>query len=143
MTARDSAPDGTEPHARPLTIWRLTRQRPVTLVAALLLVLGGSGLALVQPLLVGRIIEGVESAAAVLPWVAILIAVAAVQIAAETYGGYLQQTMGEGGSRRARAGMGRAVLRSALSPLSRHRSGDLVSRFTTDADTIRDGVAHG
>lgn len=139
MTAHKSG----HPATQPLTIWRLARERPFTLVVALLLVLGGAGLSLVQPMIVGRTIEMVERGDTVVPLIAILVAVAVVQIASETYGGYLQQTIGERGSRRARIGMGQAVLRSALTPLSRHRGGDLVSRFTTDADAIRDGVARG
>lgn len=126
-----------------LTIWRLAREHSFTLVAALLLVLAGAGLSLLQPMIVGRTIEAVEHGETVLPLVVLLVTLAAVQIASETYGGYLQQTMGERGSRRARIGMGQAVLRSALAPLSRHRGGDLVARFTTDADAIRDGVARG
>lgn len=127
----------------PLTIWHLVRERPFTLAVALLLVLGGAGLSLVQPLIVGRTIEMVGRGEGVFLLVIILIAFAVVQIASETFGGYLQQTMGERGSRRARIAMGQAVLRSSLSPLSRQQSGDIVSRFTTDADAIRDGVARG
>lgn len=138
MTARDAEGPG---HA--LTIWGLARERPDVLVVALLLVLAGSGLALLQPVLVGRIVELVDHDASVLPWIAILVAVAVVQVTAETVGGYLQQVMGERGSRRARSDMGRAILRAALTPLARLRNGDLVSRFTTDADTIREGVARG
>lgn len=126
-----------------VSIWSLFYvQRSLALIA-LCLVLLGSLLSLLQPLVAGSIVDAVSAQRTTSYLIIALIIAVAAQVSVESFGNYLQELMGERAALSARERMTDTILSAPLEKLGEHKTGDLVSRLTTDAEAIRDGVSRG
>lgn len=110
---------------------------------ALVLTLLGAALALVQPTLAGQIVDTIGAQDPIGGILLLLVAVVMGQIVLDTSAGYTLEVMGEDGARHVRERLAGAVLSARFDRLGTVRTGDVVSRFTTDADAVRQGVSKG
>lgn len=129
--------------AHRITILGLLRMQWGAAVVAFFLLALASLLGLAQPLVAGRIVESVGDQESVIALTLLLIALVTAQVGADAVGHYVQELMGERGALRAREAMAEAILLASLKQLAGNKSGDVVTRFTTDGEAIRDGVSRG
>jgi ABC-type multidrug transport system fused ATPase/permease subunit len=119
------------------------RQHRTALVAVALISLVGAAAALVQPLLVGRVITTVQDGGPLTPVVTLLIA---VLLGGSLVGGlqqYLLQRTAEGVVLTTRLRLVDRLLRLPIVEYDRRRTGDLMSRVGSDTTLLRAVVTSG
>ncbi|EWC60873.1 hypothetical protein UO65_3803 [Actinokineospora spheciospongiae] len=124
-------------------LWGLVRQQRGTLLPAAGLSVLGAVAALAQPVVVNAIITAVQhgdpGAALAVGACALFLAVGVIMSVQQ----YLLQRMGEGVVLSARRSLVSALLRLPIAEFDRRRSGDLVSRVSSDTTVLRLALARG
>ncbi|WP_335933734.1 ABC transporter ATP-binding protein [Streptomyces sp. PTD5-9] len=137
----------TEPGAGLRTLWRLAwdrdngRRRLVVLgcVASLL----APVVPLVQPLIVRDIVSGAEQQRALLAPVLLLAAVTVGEALLTGAQVYLLKRLAEGVVVDTRLALVRRLLRLPIAEYDRRRTGDLISRLSTDTSLLRSVISNG
>ena len=143
----EPAPPGTTAPApagvglRTLVPYLGEHRRALVAVAAVSLV--GAAAALVQPLLVGRVITAVEAGDAVAPVVAALVVVLLGGSLLGAVQQYLLQRTAEGVVLSTRRSLVGRILRLPVAELDGRRTGDLVSRVGSDTTLLRAVITSG
>lgn len=115
--------------------WRFT--------TAAILVIVGTGVGLLQPLIAGNVVEAVQQRSDAWPSVWALLVIFVVQVIAETLGRYHLEVTGEQAAVSLRHRAVDRAIRARLSVLAPYRSGDVVSRVVNDTAALQASVAHG
>jgi ABC-type multidrug transport system fused ATPase/permease subunit len=116
------------------------RPRLGTLAFALVLALVATAAQLVQPLMVSRVIDAVTNGTSVLDPVLILVLLFVADAGISAFGGYLLGRTGEGIVLDLRRTLIGHLLRLPIPAHDRLRTGDLLSRVTTDTTLLRDAL---
>ncbi|WP_052423189.1 ABC transporter ATP-binding protein [Nonomuraea candida] len=138
MTLQPGLPD--RPRTRHLL--RLLRTHRPAVAAAVALSLAGLGLGLLQPLLAKNAIDAAGAGRAFAGTLAVLAALFATQATADAFATYLMGRTAERAVLRVRTAMIARLLRLPMAEYDRRRTGDLISRATTDTDRLREVIAH-
>lgn len=138
---KQQAPTGRRAGTR-LLFEHIFAQRAL-LVCIVLMSVVGSGIALSQPWLIGKVIERVSRQEDLnsLPWL-----LAALVVAGGVLGGFLQyliQRAAEGAIRSSRYRLIDRLLRLPIPQLDKRRVGDMVSRVSNDTTLIRNMMSQG
>ncbi|OAR22604.1 ABC transporter [Streptomyces sp. ERV7] len=123
------------------TMFRLTAGHRGAMTVATGLTLAGSALGLAQPLVAKRIVDASGADGAFWSMLALLGTLFLLEAATGAIGRFLLERMGEGIVCRLRHGLVRHLLRLEMKEYDRHRSGDLISRVTSDTTVLREVVA--
>lgn len=105
--------------------------------------IAGALVSLVQPLLVGQVIERVQAARPLGVVVAVLVAVVLASALLDGYQHYLLQRMGESVVLSSRRRLIAKILHLPISEFDRRRTGDLVSRVGSDTTLLRAVLTQG
>lgn len=114
-----------------------------SLILAIVLSLFGAGVSLAQPLVVGQLINAVQNQQ---PTTMLAIALMCVVVGSATSDGlmrYLLAKAGEGIVRSARVSLASKLLRLPIVEYDRRRTGDLVSRTSSDTTLLRAVLTQG
>jgi ABC-type multidrug transport system fused ATPase/permease subunit len=138
-------PEATDERGRagPRDVLRLLYGHRRWIGLAVLLTLGASALSLAQPLLVKKVIEETASGSAVGYVLVLLVVVFVAQALVQGLAQYVLARTGEGIVLGIRLGLIGHVLRLPMPVYDRHRTGDLISRTSTDSTTLRLLIAEG
>ena len=109
----------------------------------IVLSIAGAVVSLAQPLLVGQVIERVQSAQPLAILVAILVSVVLASALLDGYQHYLLQRMGESVVLSSRRRLIAKILHLPISEFDRRRTGDLVSRVGSDTTLLRAVLTQG
>ncbi|MFE5814403.1 ABC transporter ATP-binding protein [Streptomyces sp. NPDC056479] len=139
--ARESPGEDRSTRAAVATLYRLTAGHRSAVAVAVMLTLAGSALGLAQPLVARQAVDASGRGEVVWPLLALLGALFLVEAAIGSAGRFLLERMGEGVVRRLRMDLVGRLLRLEMREYDRHRSGDLISRVTTDTTLLRDVVS--
>ncbi|WP_327153291.1 ABC transporter ATP-binding protein [Streptomyces tubercidicus] len=123
------------------TMYRLTTGHRASVVVATVLTLAGSALGLAQPLLAKNIVDASGHGRTFWPLLALLATLFVTEAATGAVGRFVLERMGEGVVRGLRHGLIARLLRLEMNQYHRHRTGDLISRVTTDTTLLRDVVS--
>ncbi|MFI1305024.1 ABC transporter ATP-binding protein [Streptomyces sioyaensis] len=123
------------------TMYRLTTGHRASVVVATVLTLAGSALGLAQPLVARNIVDAGGHGRAFWPLLALLATLFVTEAATGAVGRFVLERMGEGVVRGLRHGLIARLLRLEMHQYHRHRTGDLISRVTTDTTLLRDVVS--
>ncbi|TXC99539.1 ABC transporter ATP-binding protein [Streptomyces sp. ISID311] len=123
------------------TMYRLTTGHRASVVVATVLTLVGSGLGLAQPLVARNIVDASGHGRTFWPLLALLAMLFVTEAATGAVGRFVLERMGEGVVRGLRHSLIARLLRLEMSQYQRHRTGDLISRVTTDTTLLRDVVS--
>ncbi|WP_414507682.1 ABC transporter ATP-binding protein [Streptomyces sp. NEAU-L66] len=123
------------------TMYRLTTGHRASVVVATVLTLAGSALGLAQPLLAKNIVDAGGHGRTFWPLLALLATLFVTEAATGAVGRFVLERMGEGVVRGLRHGLIARLLRLEMNQYHRHRTGDLISRVTTDTTLLRDVVS--
>ncbi|MCX5451520.1 ABC transporter ATP-binding protein [Streptomyces nigrescens] len=123
------------------TMYRLTTGHRASVVVATVLTLAGSALGLAQPLLAKNIVDAGGHGRTFWPLLALLATLFGTEAATGAVGRFVLERMGEGVVRGLRHGLIARLLRLEMNQYHRHRTGDLISRVTTDTTLLRDVVS--
>ncbi|WP_406483121.1 ABC transporter ATP-binding protein [Streptomyces platensis] len=123
------------------TMYRLTTGHRASVVVATVLTLAGSALGLAQPLVARNIVDAGGHGRTFWPLLALLATLFVTEAATGAVGRFVLERMGEGVVRGLRHGLIARLLRLEMSQYHRHRTGDLISRVTTDTTLLRDVVS--
>ncbi|MFI1739704.1 ABC transporter ATP-binding protein [Streptomyces sioyaensis] len=123
------------------TMYRLTTGHRASVVVATVLTLAGSALGLAQPLVARNIVDASGHGRAFWPLLALLATLFVTEAATGAVGRFVLERMGEGVVRGLRHSLISRLLRLEMSQYQRHRTGDLISRVTTDTTLLRDVVS--
>ncbi|MFD8225899.1 ABC transporter ATP-binding protein [Streptomyces massasporeus] len=142
-TGTDTGDRATDksPLAAVATMYRLTAGHRSAMAVAGVLTLVGSALGLAQPLVAKQVVDASGRGQVIWPLLALLAALFVVEAATGAAGRFLLERMGEGVVRRLRHGLVGRLLRLEMREYDRHRSGDLISRVTTDTTLLREVVS--
>lgn len=113
------------------------------LVFIVVLSLVGALVSLAQPLLVGQVITRVQESQPLDSLVAVLVVVVLVSALLNSYQHYLLQRMGEGVVLSSRRRLVAKILHLPISEFDRRRTGDLVSRVSSDTTLLRAVLTQG
>ena len=113
------------------------------LAIAVVLSIVGAGVSLAQPLVVGQLITAVQNQQPTTMLVAALIAVVLGSAASDGFMRYLLAKAGEGIVRTARISLAAKLLRLPIVEYDRRRTGDLVSRTSSDTTLLRAVLTQG
>lgn len=102
-----------------------------------------SGLALAQPLLVKRVIEGAQAGTGIGRAIGLLIALFLAQAAVQAVARYVLARTGEGIVLGLRRSLVDRLLRLPMRTYDRYRIGDLIARTTADSTALRTFIADG
>jgi ATP-binding cassette subfamily B protein len=116
----------------------LLRGRRAEVSLGALLLLAGTGMGIVQPMLTMRIVDAVSSQRAIAGLVALLVVVFVAQGVFDTFGNFLVARTGERVVLDLRARLVHRLLRVRMPVLDRMRVGDLTSRLGTDTAALRE-----
>ncbi|MFF5718251.1 ABC transporter ATP-binding protein [Streptomyces buecherae] len=139
--ARSAVEGDRSTRAAVATVYRLTAGHRTAVVVATTLALVGSALGLAQPLVAKH---AVDASGRGLPVWPLLLALAALFVAEAATGAvsrFVLERMGEGVVRGLRHSLVARLLRLEMREYERHRSGDLISRVTTDTTVLREVVS--
>ncbi|AOP48646.1 ABC transporter ATP-binding protein [Streptomyces lydicus] len=140
-TAAEETPDRSTWGAV-ATMYRLTTGHRASVVVATVLTLVGSALGLAQPLVARNIVDASgQGGRPFWPLLALLAALFVTEAATGAVGRFVLERMGEGVVRGLRHGLIAHLLRLEMRQYHRHRTGDLISRVTTDTTLLRDVVS--
>ncbi|MGD9606940.1 MAG: ABC transporter ATP-binding protein [Leucobacter sp.] len=137
----DEAPRGPRASLQQLIPYLFEQRGPLTLALALGIV--GAGTSLVQPVLLGQVIERVQLSE---PLGALLWLLTGLVIADALLSGlqhYVLQRMGEGIVLASRRSLIRRILHLPIGEFDRRRTGDLVSRIGSDTTLLRAVLTQG
>ncbi|MEU7433392.1 ABC transporter ATP-binding protein [Streptomyces sioyaensis] len=123
------------------TMYRLTTGHRASVVVATVLTLVGSALGLAQPLVARNIVDASGHGRTFWPLLALLATLFVTEAATGAVGRFVLERMGEGVVRGLRHSLIARLLRLEMSQYQRHRTGDLISRVTTDTTLLRDVVS--
>jgi ATP-binding cassette subfamily B protein/ATP-binding cassette subfamily C protein len=123
------------------TMYRLTAQHRPSMAAATVLTLAGSALGLAQPLLAKQIVDASGQGQRFWPLLLLLAVLFVFEAATGAVGRFVLERMGEGVVRQLRHSLVARLLRLDMREYHRHRSGDLISRTTTDTTLLREVVS--
>ena len=114
-----------------------------SLIIAVVLSIFGAGVSLAQPLVVGQLITAVQSQK---PTGMLVLALMAVVVGSATSDGFMRYLLakaGEGIVRTARVSLAARLLRLPIVEYDRRRTGDLVSRTSSDTTLLRAVLTQG
>ncbi|QTZ94612.1 ABC transporter ATP-binding protein [Streptomyces auratus] len=123
------------------TMYRLTTGHRASVVVATVLTLAGSALGLAQPLVARNIVDAGGHGHTFWPLLALLATLFVTEAATGAVGRFVLERMGEGVVRGLRHSLISRLLRLEMNQYQRHRTGDLISRVTTDTTLLRDVVS--
>ncbi|MFE6282650.1 ABC transporter ATP-binding protein [Streptomyces sp. NPDC057877] len=123
------------------TMYRLTTGHRTSIVVATVLTLVGSVLGLAQPLVAKQIVDVSGHGRTFWPLLLLLAVLFVTEAATGAMGRFVLERMGEGVVRQLRHGLVGRLLRLEMREYDRHRSGDLISRVTTDTTLLREVVS--
>lgn len=132
-----------DPGASVRQVFGLLRGHRGAVAGAVVLVLVGSAMGLLQPLLAGRVIDRVQLGQSPMPLITALLTLFAVQIVADTGGRYVLETLGERVVRGLRSELITRTLRLRITAFDSARTGDLISRTTNDPQALQEVAARG
>lgn len=113
------------------------------LIIAIVLSVFGAGVSLAQPLVVGQLITAVQNQQPTTMLVLALMGVVAGSAASDGFMRYLLAKAGEGIVRTARVSLAARLLRLPIVEYDRRRTGDLVSRTSSDTTLLRSVLTQG
>jgi ATP-binding cassette subfamily B protein len=113
------------------------------LIIAVLLSTFGAGVSLAQPLVVGQLITAVQNQKPTTMLVVALVAIIFGSTASDGFMRYLLAKAGEGIVRTARISLATRLLRLPIVEYDRRRTGDLVSRTSSDTTLLRAVLTQG
>ena len=113
------------------------------LAIAIVLSLFGAGVSLAQPLVVGQLISAVQAQKPTTMLVVALLCVVIGSAASDAFMRYLLAKSGEGIVRTARISLATRLLRLPIVEYDRRRTGDLVSRTSSDTTLLRAVLTQG
>lgn len=113
------------------------------LIVAVLLSTFGAGVSLAQPLVVGQLITAVQNQKPTTMLVVALVAIIFGSTASDGFMRYLLAKAGEGIVRTARISLATRLLRLPIVEYDRRRTGDLVSRTSSDTTLLRAVLTQG
>jgi ABC-type multidrug transport system fused ATPase/permease subunit len=109
-----------------------------SMMLSTLLLGGATAFTLLQPLLAGRLVDRAAAGAPILGMAAVLVAMLVAQFVLEAIGHFRLERTGEKIVLGLRADFADHVVRLPIGVLDRGRTGDLLSRGTSDASLVRD-----
>jgi ABC-type multidrug transport system fused ATPase/permease subunit len=116
----------------------LFRPHITAMSTAIMLMAAGTVLALLQPMLAGRLVDRIAHSSPVATAVALLATMLVGQLLVETYGHYQLERIGELIVYRLRGEFTSHVVRLPVAQLDHYRTGDLLARGTSDASVLRE-----
>lgn len=119
----------------------LSQRGPLTLALALGVV--GAGTSLVQPVLLGQVIERVQASQPLGVLLAVLSALVVIDALLSGFQHYVLQRMGEGIVLHSRRSLISRILHLPIGEFDRRRTGDLVSRVGSDTTLLRAVLTQG
>ncbi|MET9322335.1 ABC transporter ATP-binding protein [Streptomyces sp. NPDC003038] len=123
------------------TMYRLTTGHRASITAATVLTLVGSALGLAQPLVAKQIVDASGRGQVLGPLLLLLAALFVTEAVTGAVGRFVLERMGERVVRGLRHSLVGRLLRLEMREYDRHRSGDLISRVTTDTTLLREVVS--
>lgn len=120
----------------------IVRPHWCVITAAVLLTLVSTGIGLVEPLLVMRVIENAQTGSAINRLTAALFALFILQAVIDGTGHYLLERVSEGVILGVRVGMIGHLLRLRVRVYDKQRIGDLLSRVNSDTLLVRDVITY-
>lgn len=126
-----------------MTMLRLLSEQKARFIWAAVLVIVGTGVGLLQPLIAGNVVEAVQQRSNAWPTVWALVVIFIVQVITETLGRYHLEVTGEQAALSLRRRAVDRAIRARLAALMPYRSGDVVSRVVNDSAALQNAVAHG
>lgn len=143
VTGRPGARDKNEPKAKFAQLWPYLTEHKGALVVAVILSLIGAAVSLAQPLVVGQVITAVQEGKELGSLVVILIAVVLGSAIASGFLYYVLAKAGEGVVLSARGQLATRLLRLPIPEYDLRRTGDLVSRMSSDTTLLRAVLTQG
>ncbi|MBT2396361.1 ABC transporter ATP-binding protein [Streptomyces sp. ISL-100] len=144
-TVVDQAQSATEEdrstRAAVATMYRLTAGHRASVLVATVLTLVGSALGLAQPLVAKQVVEASGRGQVLWPLLLLLAALFVSEAVTGAAGRFVLERMGERVVRGLRHSLIGRLLRLDMREYDRHRSGDLISRVTTDTTLLREVVS--
>ncbi|MFK4066822.1 ABC transporter ATP-binding protein [Streptomyces sp. NPDC029674] len=122
-------------------MYRLTTGHRASVIVATVLTLAGSALGLAQPLVAKQIVDASGHGRAYWPLLLALALLFVSEAATGAVGRFVLERMGERVVRQLRHGLVARLLRLEMREYDRHRTGDLISRVTTDTTLLREVVS--
>ncbi|MFI9076700.1 ABC transporter ATP-binding protein [Streptomyces sioyaensis] len=141
MTAATTTTPARSTWGAVATMYRLTTGHRASVVVATVLTLAGSALGLAQPLVARNIVDASGHGHTFWPLLALLATLFVIEAATGAVGRFVLERMGEGVVRGLRHSLVSRLLRLEMNQYQRHRTGDLISRVTTDTTLLRDVVS--
>ncbi|KPC58415.1 ABC transporter [Streptomyces chattanoogensis] len=132
--------DGPSVRASIAAMFRLTARHRSSMTVASVLTLGGSALGLAQPLVAKTIVDASAHGHITVPLL-VLAALFVAEAVTGAVGRFVLERMGERVVRGLRSGLVSRLLRLEMREYDRHRTGDLISRVTTDTSLLREVVS--
>ncbi len=124
-------------------VLRIVREHRVTMTVSVMVTLAASGLALVQPLLVKRLIESAARGPIERGTIVLLIALFVAQAGLQAVVRYVLARTGEGIVLGIRLKLVDHLLRLPMPAYDKLRIGDVISRTSTDTAALRRAIADG
>ncbi|MFF4695174.1 ABC transporter ATP-binding protein [Streptomyces chattanoogensis] len=121
-------------------MFRLTAAHRSSMAVASVLTLGGSALGLAQPLVAKTIVDASAHGHITVPLL-VLAALFVAEAVTGAVGRFVLERMGERVVRGLRSSLVSRLLRLEMREYDRHRTGDLISRVTTDTSLLREVVS--
>ncbi|MER7622078.1 ABC transporter ATP-binding protein [Streptomyces sp. NPDC126503] len=122
-------------------MYRLTSGHRASVVVATALTLVGSALGLAQPLVAKHAVDASGRGQMMWPLLVVLAALFVTEAVTGAAGRFVLERTGEGVVRQLRHGLVGRLLRLEMREYDRQRSGDLISRVTTDTTLLREVVS--
>lgn len=136
-----AAEDDRSTRAAVATMYRLTDGHRASALVATVLTLVGSVLGLAQPLVAKQVVDASGRGQVLGPLLLLLAALFVTEAATGAVGRFVLERMGERVVRGLRHSLVRRLLRLEMREYDKHRSGDLISRVTTDTTLLREVVS--
>ncbi len=140
-SGRESGSRGPRASLKQLVPYLLSQRGPLALALALGIL--GAATSLVQPLLLGQVIERVQAAQPLGALLAVLSALVLVDALLGGFQHYVLQRMGEGVVLHSRRSLIARILHLPIGEFDRRRTGDLVSRVGSDTTLLRAVLTQG
>ncbi|WP_434587186.1 ABC transporter ATP-binding protein [Streptomyces sp. A5-4] len=139
--AQSAAGDDRSTQTAVATMYRLTDGHRASALIATALTLVGSALGLAQPLVAKQVVDASGRGQVLGPLLLLLAALFVTEAATGAMGRFVLERMGEGVVRQLRHNLVGRLLRLEMREYDKHRSGDLISRVTTDTTLLREVVS--
>ncbi|MGW7052318.1 ABC transporter ATP-binding protein [Streptomyces sp. NPDC054887] len=123
------------------TMYRLTAGHRASVLAATVFTLAGSALGLAQPLVAKQVVDASGRGQVLWPLLLLLAGLFVSEAVTGAVGRFVLERMGERVVRGLRHSLIGRLLRLEMREYDRHRSGDLISRVTTDTTLLREVVS--